>query len=71
MKGPVFMSTPKRLLHFWILVRARRAYVPVTYRGIIHTLRRYFVNDSSGSVILVHIIVVLEIGATSYCCLLP
>ena len=36
---------------------------------IIHTLRRY--NDSSGSTIRVHIIVVLQIGATSWCCLLP
>ena len=36
---------------------------------IIHTLRRY--NDSSGSMILVHIIVVLQSGTTFSCCLLP
>ena len=35
---------------------------------IIHTLRVY--NDSSGSMILAHIIVVIQIGTTS-CCLLP
>ena len=36
---------------------------------IIRTLRRY--NDSSGSRMLVHTMVVLQIGATSSCCLLP
>ena len=63
------MSTPKRLLHFSILVRVPRVYVYVHLLRIIHTLRRY--NDSSGSMIRVHIIAVLLIGATSSCCFLP
>ena len=61
------MSAPKRWSHFWILVRVRRVYVCTCY--ISFNLRRY--NDSSGSMILVHIIVVLQIGATSCCCVMP
>ena len=36
---------------------------------IIHTLSRY--NDSGGSIMLVHVTVVLQIGATSCYCLVP
>ena len=65
----IFKSAPKWLLHFLVFVRVQRVYVCTCYvPGITHTLRRY--NDS-GSMILAHIIVVLQIGATSYCCLLP
>ena len=69
MTGSVVMSTPKRLFHFWILVRVRCVNVCTCYvPDIIHALRRY--NDRSCSMIFVRI-VVLQISATSYFCLLP
>ena len=65
----IHVST-QTVVAFWMLVRVRRVHVCVYLLRTrhLHTLRRY--NDS-GSMILVHIIVVLQIGATSYCCLLP
>ena len=61
--GSVFMSTPKRLLHFSILVRIRRVYYVRTCHVVSYILYDRY-NDSSGSMILVRIIVVLQIGAT-------
>ena len=49
------MSTPKRYWHVYDVF----TYVPWYLLRIIHTLRRC--NESSGSMILVHIIVVLQI----------
>ena len=48
------MSTSERLLQFSRLARVQRVYACTYPLRIIHTLRRY--NDSSGSMILVHII---------------